>query len=203
MSWYGGFWDYWSLYHKVTFDPTNKFIVVNPGVVSLDMKIDVYSDWKEWVQQEDYSKFLPAFRSIGGDPVGPGLYAGDVYFLINGWKIFVDHEVAITGVVYADDGSNPFITPASANVVRSTASNLALAYGLTGSQEAQNALIQSLLSIIQTQTDDLYQEAFGRWAIDFNANTLSLYRTNGTLLQVFNLSRSNDQPPNYVERVPA
>ena len=42
-------WDYWYLYHKVTFDAANKLILVNAGVTELDWKVDVYSAWKEWV----------------------------------------------------------------------------------------------------------------------------------------------------------
>lgn len=38
-----GFWDYWELRHKVTFDGVNKLIEVNPGVTSLDVQRDLYS----------------------------------------------------------------------------------------------------------------------------------------------------------------
>ena len=121
---YASFGAYWSLFHAVTFDGVSKRIIVNAGVSTLSVKRDIYSAWKEWVSQDDNSKYEQALRSIGGDPIGPGLYAGDIYFLLNGWKVYVDHEVAISGVLYTEDASNPFVTPATANVVRSTVSNL-------------------------------------------------------------------------------
>ncbi len=98
------FWDNWDLYHKVTFDGEARTITVWDSVTALDIKIDVYSDWKEWIQTYDNSKFLPAIRTIGGDPLGEQIYAGDIYFLINGWRLVVDlTKVKITGALYSDD----------------------------------------------------------------------------------------------------
>ena len=42
ISSYYGFWDYWNLYHKVTFDGINKLILINDGETELDFQIDVY-----------------------------------------------------------------------------------------------------------------------------------------------------------------
>ena len=93
-------WDLWQNYHKVTFDGENKVISVNPGVTELDIKTDVYSDWKEWVLSfTDNGVWIPAVRSTGGDPTIQGEFAGDIYFLINGWKLYVDlTKVKVTGV---------------------------------------------------------------------------------------------------------
>jgi hypothetical protein len=123
---YFGCWDYWQLYHKVTFDGVNRYIIVNPDVTELDIKRDVYSDWKEWVQLRDYAKFLPAIRVIGGDPtdIAKGKYAGDIYFLMNGWKIIIPQAVNVEGILYADDGASPYIIAAGGGV-QATVSNLA------------------------------------------------------------------------------
>lgn len=189
------FWDEWVLYHKVTFDGVNRLIVVSSSTTSVDIKADVYSAWKEWVLLEDHSKFEPAIRGIGGDPVGPGIWAGDIYFLMNGWRIYVDHAVDFTGVVYTEEGANPFITPSSANVVRSTASNLALSYGTTPEQAAT-------LDSINTHLTDLKDETFGRWDLNFANDTMTLYRPDGSVLKTFSLVRSGETPPNYVTRIP-
>ena len=53
---------------KVTFDGPNKLIIVNPGIVELDVQVDIYSDWKEWAATGDNLKYPPALRTIGGDP---------------------------------------------------------------------------------------------------------------------------------------
>jgi hypothetical protein len=116
MSWVTanyGFWEFWAPYdpingyyggQKCTFDGLNKIIYVNPDVTELSIRDDVYSNWKEWVQVRDNSKFTPAIRTTGGDPVGSGQFTGDVYFLINGWKLYVDlTKVSITGVLYSDN----------------------------------------------------------------------------------------------------
>ena len=100
-----GFWELWQLYHKVTFDGANRIIRVNEGVTELDIKKDLYSDWKEWVQSlSDNAVWPPAIRTVGGDPTVAGQTAGDIYFLINGWKLYIDlTKVRVTGVLFSDD----------------------------------------------------------------------------------------------------
>lgn len=98
-------WDLWQLYHNVTFDGYNKIIFVNPGVTELDIQKDVYSSWKEWVSViQENGRWLPGVRTVGGDPTVAGEFAGDIYFLINGWKLYLDiTKVKITGVLFSDD----------------------------------------------------------------------------------------------------
>lgn len=100
-----GFFELWELYHKVSFDPVQRVIRVNDGVTSLDIRTDIYSDWKEWSQLKDYTgQAPPAIRTIGGDPTGDNQRAGDLYFLINNWKLVVDvNQVRLTGVLLSDD----------------------------------------------------------------------------------------------------
>jgi len=99
------YWDLWTLYHKVTFDGENRIIRVNEGVTELDIKTDVYSDWKEWVKSmPDNAGWLPAIRTIGGDSTVSGQRAGDIYFLINNWKLYIDlTKVKVTGVLFSDN----------------------------------------------------------------------------------------------------
>jgi len=86
-STYYGQWDYWELRHKVTFDGPNRLIYINDGVTSLDAQIDLYSDWKEWIQLEDYMKWPAAFSVVGGEPLPGGVNLDATFFLINGWKL--------------------------------------------------------------------------------------------------------------------
>jgi len=124
---YYGFWDYWALYHKVTFDGENKLIYINEGVSAIDVKIDLYSDSKEWIRHSaDAASFLPPMRTIGGDPTEGGNLAGDIYFLTNGWQIYLTHSVTFTGDLFSDDFSSPFI--AGTGVVIGTSKVSALAY---------------------------------------------------------------------------
>lgn len=125
-------WNYWALYHSVTFDGVNKLITVNDGVTNLSIKINVYSDWKEWIALQDYAKFLPAIRAIGGDPTTSGQRAGDIYFLINGWRLVVDlTKTRIDGSLFSDNFDTPLLdkttlAPTFSNLVSSLVTTAAI-----------------------------------------------------------------------------
>lgn len=128
-----GYWEFWAPYapldgfygeHSCIFDGENKLIYVNPAIASISVKEDIYSDWKEWSQVRDHAKFLPAIRTTGGDPVGGGEYTGDVYFLINGWRLIIDHSLNIDGVIYSDDFPSPFVQVEGTQIVTNKVSSL-------------------------------------------------------------------------------
>jgi len=103
---------------KVVFDGNNLTMTINPAEALVDIKVDVYSDWKEWVLLADNSKHAPALRTIGGDPTVAGQFAGDIYFLINGWTLHIDvEETVITGVLYSDDFDTPLRSKLTGNRV--------------------------------------------------------------------------------------
>lgn len=144
MSWATvnyGYWEFWEDYdppsqtfgsQKVTFDGENKLIYVNSGETDVSVKDDIYSAWKEWVQVRNNAQFEDAIRTTGGDPVGGGLYSGDIYFMINNWKIVIQEQVNVTGIIYDETpGNSPFIV-APGGGVRNIVSNLAYAYDTTG-----------------------------------------------------------------------
>lgn len=151
MLLWAAYGDQWALNHPVTFDGINKRIYVAPSVTTLDVKQDIYSSWKEWMRLYDNAKYLPALRTIGGDPVGVGKYAGDIYFLLNGWKIVISHDIAIEGTLYDDAGGNPYIIQPGGGVT-ATVSNLAYALdaaaaGLTPAQQLQ---LDKILQAVKT-----------------------------------------------------
>jgi hypothetical protein len=117
-------WDDWKLYHKVTFDGINRLIIINPNETSISIKTDVYSAWKEWVRLRDNGKFLPSLRVTGGDPTSQGEFSGDIYFLINNWKILIGHSCNIDGVIYSDDFPSPFIQVENTQLVTNKVSSL-------------------------------------------------------------------------------
>ena len=51
--------------------------------------VGIYSDWKRWVQEGDNSKWSPAFRVVGGDPLGGGQNSPPFFFVRNdfGWRV--------------------------------------------------------------------------------------------------------------------
>jgi hypothetical protein len=124
LSLWTGFAEDWELQHRVTFDGINRLIIISENAPEVSVKTDVYSDWKEWASLRDNAKFLPAMRVSGGDPVGSGAYTGDIYFLVNDWKILVDHSCVIDGVIYSDDFPSPFIQSDGTNIVTNKVSTL-------------------------------------------------------------------------------
>lgn len=107
---------------KVTFDGINKLIIVDNLITELDVRTDLYSDWKEWILQSDNIKYLPALSAIGGDLISTGVYVGTTYFLENGWRIRPyegNHQLTIVGNLYTrESGQSPVIpTIGSYNVL--------------------------------------------------------------------------------------
>jgi len=155
---YFGYWDYWQLYHKVTFDGINKLITINADETNISVKENLYSDWKEWLKVEDNGKFLPAFRTIGGDPINipAGLYAGDTYFLTNGWRVVIPHNVNISGVLYTEEGDSPYIVQPGGGVI-ATVSNLVQT--VVTQTAAVNTPTEIANAVKITLTPDLYTPA--------------------------------------------
>lgn len=118
---WGAFGSYWNVYHKVTFDAENKLIIINPDITALDVETDIYSSWKEWSQIDDNLKYLPAFRTTGGDPLPGGRRVGQYFFLLNGWKlvppVYLTGDIQLEGNLFADDGSDVFVAASDRDVV--------------------------------------------------------------------------------------
>jgi len=137
MSWASanyGYWEFWAPSNptlgfygsqKCVFDGENKLIYVNADDTEISVKQDVYSGWKEWASVRDNSRFLPAIRVSGGDPIaGTTSFTGDTYFLINGWRFLIDHSLVIDGVIYSDDFPTPFVQVAGTQIVTNKVSSL-------------------------------------------------------------------------------
>ena len=118
---------------KVEFRGTNKLIVVNTGITELDVQVDLYSDFKEWLKTDDNAKYKPAIRTVGGDPTTGIKSVAPYFFLTNGWKIRPqegDHTLTISGNLFVDEpgtyGYNltiPTIGDYTVTVVLSTTSD--------------------------------------------------------------------------------
>ncbi len=101
----------------VTFNGSTKQITVNDGVSTIGVREHLYSAWKRWVIEDNNMMFLPAMRVIGGDPIGGGLYAGDIYFMMNGWQIVLNQPVTLTGILYHDDPISPYVINSGGGVI--------------------------------------------------------------------------------------
>ena len=182
-------WDFWNLNHKVTFDGVNKVICVNDDVTELDIKIDVYSDWKEWKQLQDYGKYLAALRTIGGDPTIAPQTAGDIYFTINGWQLAIDlTKVAVTGVLFSDNFDSAYINKADwlatqtrVNVFPASVSNLVTGideeYGGASASEIRTELTPELSLIdvsISSRASQTSVDALSAVVDTINTTTTSI-----------------------------
>lgn len=97
-----------------TFDGNN--LTITPNDASSFSIDDMYSRWKDWVLLFDNSKYPPAFRTVGGDPIGPGQAVSPYYFLNTtaGWHIKPyeeDYELRISGNLYSEDPNLSMFVP--------------------------------------------------------------------------------------------
>lgn len=116
---------------KVSWDGRNRIIYVNEGVTELDVKIDIYSAWKEWVlaspEYPTAAAWKKAISAIGGEPLNDTLNVGSTFFLENGWRIqpFASNNpyiLTVNGNIYTREaGGNPFLFAegVSVNLTRS------------------------------------------------------------------------------------
>lgn len=157
-TWYG-YWEHWNNQQPVQFDGPNRLIIVNPGVAELNVKIDIYSNWKEWAKFYDYGKYPPAIRSIGGDPTVGGVFAGDIYFLTNGWRLIIDiTQTALTGSLFSDDFETPLINEDGVPQFQSFVSNLVSTIAIPTNVVTGTALTTAeVTSIVDTVVRDLLE----------------------------------------------
>ncbi|MGZ8924262.1 MAG: hypothetical protein ACXW2E_00130 [Nitrososphaeraceae archaeon] len=118
------FQDEYSDPSKVTFDGEQRLIVINSPYTNINIKQDIYSSWKRWITHQTNAKWPAAIRTTGGDPIGGGVYTGDVYFLINNWQIYVDRTCTIEGVLYSDNYPSPFVQVNGTHIVTNKVSSL-------------------------------------------------------------------------------
>lgn len=79
---------------KVTFDGANKLIkITDPTVLSIDVKSDLYTEWKDWLLTDvENAKWESPFLATGGDPLdlAQTQFSPAFFFLQNGWRIKID-----------------------------------------------------------------------------------------------------------------
>jgi len=161
----------------VTFDAPNRKIIL-PAAGSYDVQIDLYSDWKEWVQQSDNAKYPPAFDTIGGDSIGAGQEVAPYFFLRTdfGWRIQApetDGNVVIQGNLFPrDPGDSLFLPPLGDFTVLITqqlsSQAVVVETGVSGLTSTESNILQAL------------REAnFNKRVWDKQGNTITIYADDG------------------------
>jgi len=93
----------------IVIDPVNRRIVLDSTSVTAR---EMYSAWVDWLTLADNTKFLPAFRSVGGDDLGGGLLIPPYYFLTNGWRVRpmeANQTLTVEGNLFVDGGGDPIV----------------------------------------------------------------------------------------------
>lgn len=135
---------------KVTFDGLHKLINVDSDVTDIDVRTDLYLEWKKWVLEDDNSKWLPAFRSFGGDPTSVNQNAPSYYFLINEWLVkVVNLTLSVNDNLYSDDYNTPYINIGSTILSKNSdiPGIINVENSLTGITESLSDINNSLLDI--------------------------------------------------------
>jgi hypothetical protein len=93
----------------IIFDPIERRIILDSPNVTVP---EIFSRWEDWIAQSDNLKYLPAFRTVGGDGILTGLEIPLYFFLINGWRVRpmeADHTLVIEGNLFVDGGGDPIV----------------------------------------------------------------------------------------------
>lgn len=93
----------------ITFDPTNKRIILDSTSVTAE---EIFSRWEDWMLLSDNVKYLPAFSHVGGNDLGGGKFIPNYFFLVNSWRVRPmeqDHDLTIDGNLVTDDGGKPIV----------------------------------------------------------------------------------------------
>lgn len=128
-----------------TFDGANKLIILDSDFVDVPT---LYSDWKRWLKESDNIKYLRAFVTVGGEPIGAGKSITPYYFLDNGWRVRpmeAEHLLTVDGLLLTVENVSPFVpTLGNYNVlieklvaVNAQTIEVNTGSGLTAEQQAQ------------------------------------------------------------------
>lgn len=93
----------------ITFDPSAKRIVLDSASVTA---AEIFSRWEDWAALSDNLKYGMVLRQVGADDLGGGLSIPPYFFLQGDWRIRpmeADHDLTISGNLFADDGSVPVV----------------------------------------------------------------------------------------------
>lgn len=93
----------------IGFDAASRRIVLDGTSVTAT---ELWSRWADWVATTDNAKYLPAFRSVGGDDLGGGLSIPPYFFLTNDWRVRpmeANQTLTVTGNLFVDGGGDPIV----------------------------------------------------------------------------------------------
>ncbi len=98
----------------MTYDTGKRLFILNSGIISIDVVVDLYSDAKEdWKTDATLNKFKFPMIAIGGQGIGGGQKVSTYVILRSGWKIRpqeANHTLTVAGNLITDDETSPFVS---------------------------------------------------------------------------------------------
>jgi hypothetical protein len=91
----------------ITLDGATKRIILDSASVTA---AQIWSAWVDWHGAN--TEWPLAFRQVGGDALGGGLFIPPYYFLLNGWRVRPmesSHNLTITGNLFVEGGGVPVV----------------------------------------------------------------------------------------------
>ena len=191
--------DIWEYNHKVTFDGQNKLILINKDVTEINVQVDIYSDWKEWLKLRDNAKYLQALRAVGGDSLGGGESLGGQFFLLNGWRLRTwegDHTLNVNENIRIDEFDPDILTSPNVfvrtvgqyeiliNLAVSQITNVVEGGGSSGSFDSTDRTtltnIETIVQSMQLDVSNILSSSFVSSGLVISGSTSSEVRTSLT-----------------------
>jgi hypothetical protein len=91
----------------LAFDGATKRITLDSAAITA---AEIWSRWCDW--HASNPQWPLAFRQVGGDALGGGLYIPPYFFLLNGWRVRPmesSHNLTITGNLFVEGGGVPVV----------------------------------------------------------------------------------------------
>lgn len=166
----------------LVFHPETRIIEITASPEDEEIEVDslfFYSEWKRWVLGNLNSKWISAFATIGGEPIGGEQFISPYVFLTNGWKIKPPEQncvITVNGNLILDGGGTPFITtdgPYTVKVVSQVSSN-SLTTILEGDCPPYPPSVPSNLIEISISGGDYIYDSEGNIIISFYEHNSSI-----------------------------
>lgn len=147
----------------ITFDGTNKRIILDTTSVTA---AEIWSRWVDWHGISDNAKWALAFRQVGGDSLGGGLFIPPYFFLLNGWRVRPmesNHNLNITGNLFVDGGGVPVVATLGTFQVNVNYTVPVQAQGIAtggGGGASASDIANAVLAILQPDFDEIKGTAY-------------------------------------------
>lgn len=135
----------------ITFDGPTRLITLESGQTLVEVA-EIYSRWKDWALLNP--QFPEAFRQVGGDPLGGGVFSGINTFIRNdlGWRIKPPEEdiiINLVGNLYPENPDDPWRSPTAGSydtAINTNNSSNALSVSTGGSSLTSTQIVDAMMA---------------------------------------------------------